>query len=57
LTKSSYNNVQPYLDILHEFVLIDDPYKMLRAKWVLGKQTIQLTNITKSVTAAVAFNL
>ena len=51
LHKSTYNNVQPYLDVVHSFVLIDDSHQDLRIKWVLGRATLNLSTISKTVAA------
>ncbi len=51
LHKSTFSNVQSYLDVLHAYALIDDNYKLLRAKWVLGKPTLHLSTVGKHIHA------
>lgn len=49
LHKSTFNDVQPYLDVLHTYMLIEDGYQDLRAKWVLGKPILNLSMIAKQI--------
>lgn len=57
LSKSNYENVQPYLDVLHEFVLIEDEHQLLRMKWVLGKQSLVVSTISKTLSAMNSYSL
>lgn len=57
LSKSNFENVQPYLDVLHEFVLIPDQHQSLRVQWALGKQTLALSTISKTLSAMNAYSL
>ena len=47
--KTNYETVQPYLDVIHEFVLIDDQYQQLRVWWVIGRQALILSTISKTL--------
>jgi hypothetical protein len=49
--KSNYETIQPYLEVLHEFVLIEDGFQDLRIKWVIGKQTLALSTYSKKLIA------
>jgi hypothetical protein len=57
LSKSNYENVQTYLDVLHEYILINDPHQMLRIKWVLGEQTLMVSTISKTLIAMNSYSL
>lgn len=57
LSKSNYENVQTYLDVLHEYVLIDDPHQRLRMQWVLGQQTLIVSTISKTLSAMNSYSL
>lgn len=56
LNKATFNNVQPYLDVLQNFVLIDDKYQDLRIKWVLGKPVLLINTTFKYVNAYHGFS-
>jgi ubiquitin carboxyl-terminal hydrolase 34 len=51
---SNYDTIQPYLDVVSAFVLIDDRFKDYRLKWVLGMPTLSLSSFDKSI---LAFNV
>lgn len=57
LCKSTFDNVQPYLDVLHEFMLIDDKYQDLRIKWLIGKQTLAVSTISKQIIALNSYSM
>ncbi len=57
LSKSNYENVQTYLDVLHEYILIDDPHQALRMQWVLGQQTLIVSTISKTLSAMNSYSL
>ena len=57
ISKANYENIQPYLDVLHEFVLIDDEHQLLRVKWIIGKQTLVVSTISKTLSAMNAYSL
>jgi hypothetical protein len=57
ISKSNFENVQPYLDVVHEFILIEDEHQMLRIKWILGKQTLTVSTISKTLSAMNAYSL
>ena len=57
ISKSIYESIQPYLEILHEFVLIEDEHQMTRIKWVLGKQTLAVSSLSKKIIALNSFSL
>lgn len=57
LSKSNFENVQPYLDVLHEFILIEDEHQSLRTLWVIGKQTLTVSTISKTLSAMNAYSL
>lgn len=47
INKSNTDTIQPYLQVLHEFVLIDDEFQDLRIKWVVGQPTLVITGQNK----------
>ena len=51
ICKADYENIQTYLDVLCEFLLIDDEHKPMRVKWVLGKETLALSARNKKILA------
>ena len=51
VSKSNYESIQPYLEVLHDFVMIDDEYQDLRIKWVVGKQTLAVSSLSKKIIA------
>lgn len=51
LYKTTFIYVQPYLNIIEEYCLIDDAYQDLRISWVLGKQTLCVTTYHKTIAA------
>lgn len=51
---TNYATVEPYLEVVKAFVLIEDPYQEHRMRWVLGNPTLSLSSFDKSV---VAFNV
>ena len=57
LCKSTFDNVQPYLDVLHEFMLVDDIYQDLRIKWIIGKQTLALNPISKNIVSLNSYSM
>ena len=57
LSKSNFENVQPYLDVVHEYILIEDEHQMTRIKWIIGKQTLIVSTISKSLSAMNAYSL
>ena len=57
LSKSNYENVQTYLDVIHEYILIEDPHQRLRMQWVLGQQTLVVSTITKTLAAMNSYSL
>lgn len=57
LSKSNYENVQLYLDVLHEYILIEDAHQKLRVKWVLGTQTLIVSTISKTLSAMNSYSL
>ena len=56
LTKSNYDNIQPYLEVLHEFVLIEDEHQETRIKWVIGKETLAVSTYSKKIKALVSYS-
>ena len=56
ITKSNYDTLQPYLSVLHEFVLIDDDYQDMRIKWVIGKQTLAVSAFSKKIQALASYS-
>jgi hypothetical protein len=56
LNKATFNNVQPYLDVLMNFILIDDKHQGLRIKWVLGKPVLLINPTLKYVSALNGFS-
>jgi len=57
LCKATFDNVQPYLDVIHEFMLIDDEHQDLRMKWMLGKEALCLSNLSKTILAFNSYNI
>ena len=57
LCKSTFDNVQPYLDVLHEFMLIEDEHQDLRIKWMIGKQTLAVSPASKQIVALNSYSL
>ena len=57
ISKANYETVQPYLDVIHEFVLIDDPHQQLRVWWVIGRQSLILSTISKALGAMNSYSL
>lgn len=57
INKATYETIQPYLEVLHEYALIEDDYQELRIKWVLGKQTLALSTYAKKLQAVNAYSL
>ena len=57
LCKSTFDNVQPYLDVLHEYMLIEDDYQDLRIKWIIGKQTLAVSTVTKQIVALNSYSM
>ena len=53
--KSDFETISPYLDVLHEYLLIDDGFQDMRIRWVLGKQTLSLSR-TKKITGLNAYS-
>ena len=51
ISKSNYETIQPYLEVLHDYVMIEDEYQDLRIKWVVGKQTLALSSLSKKIIA------
>lgn len=51
---TNYATVEPYLEVVNAFVLIDDAYKDYRLRWILGIPTLSLSNFDKSI---LAFNV
>jgi hypothetical protein len=49
--------VQPYLDVLHAYVLIDDNIRDLRINWVLGKAQLNVSTISKQIHSMIAYGL
>lgn len=57
ISKSNFENIQPYLDVVHEFILIQDEHQHLRILWVIGKQTLTISTISKTLSAMNAYSL
>jgi hypothetical protein len=57
LSKSNYENVQTYLDVIHEYVLIEDAHQRLRMQWLLGQQTLVVSTISKTLAAMNSYSL
>lgn len=57
ISKSNNETIQPYLEVLHEFALIDDEYQDLRIKWVIGKQTLAVSNLSLKIVALNSYSL
>lgn len=50
-SKSTYENIQKYIEVMKEYIVIEDDYQQMRMEWVLGKQTLNVSTITKSINA------
>ena len=57
ISKANFENVQPYLDVVHEFILIEDEHQLLRILWVIGKQSLIVSTISKTLSAMNAYSL
>ena len=57
ISKSNFENIQPYLDVVHEYILIQDEFQMSRIKWVVGKQTLVVSTVSKTLSAMNAYSL
>lgn len=57
ISKANFENVQPYLDVVHEFILIEDEHQFLRILWVIGKQSLIVSTISKTLSAMNAYSL
>ena len=57
ISKSNFQNIQPYLDVVHEYILIEDEHQMTRIRWVIGKQTLIVSTISKTLSAMNAYSL
>jgi hypothetical protein len=57
LHKSTFNNVQSYLDVAHAYILIDDAHQLLRIKWVMGRAKLSCSTISKAVEAMNSYSL
>ena len=57
ISRSNYENVQTYLDVIHEFLLIEDEHQLTRMKWVLGKQNLVVSTISKVLSAMNSYSL
>ena len=57
ISKSNFENIQTYLDVVHEYILIEDEFQMCRIKWVIGKQTLVVSTVSKTLSAMNAYSL
>jgi hypothetical protein len=57
ISKANFENVQPYLDVVHEFILIQDEHQLLRILWIIGKQTLTVSTISKTLSAMNTYSL
>ena len=55
--KTTFESIPPYLDVIHEFILIEDEFQMMRVKWVIGKQRLVVSQISKTLSAMNSYSL
>ena len=57
ISKANYESVQPYLEVIHEFVLPNHEHQELRMWWVVGRQGLMVSTISKVLSAMNSYSL